>query len=60
MTETKDQALREKTRAVIAELSTEEQKLLSGVIKAEREKLHLRLPRNINDDLWKVLVEVIK
>jgi hypothetical protein len=60
MTEGKDQALREKTRAAIAELSTEEQKLLSGVIKAEREKLHLRLPRNINEDLWKVLVEVIK
>ncbi len=60
MTESKDQALREKTRALIAELSTDEQRLLSGVIKAEREKLHLRLPRNINDDLWKVLSEVIK
>lgn len=60
MTESKDQALREKTRSVIAELGTEEQKLLSGVIKAEREKLHLRLPRNINEDLWKVIVEVIR
>lgn len=60
MSEATDQALKEKTRTVIEELSTEEQRLLSGVIKAEREKLHLRLPRNINEDLWKVLLEVMK
>lgn len=60
MSTTRDQALKEHTRAIISDLSSDEQRLLSGVIKAEREKLHMKLPRNIHEDLWKVVVEVIK
>ncbi len=60
MSDNRDQALKEHTRLAISELSTEEQRLLSGIVKAEREKLHMKLPRNINEDLWKVVSEVIK
>jgi|HubBroStandDraft_6_1064221.scaffolds.fasta_scaffold2082205_2 hypothetical protein len=60
MSQSRDQTLREHTRTIITELTNDEQRLLSGVIKAEREKLHLKLPRNIKEDLWTVVVEVIK
>jgi tartrate dehydratase beta subunit/fumarate hydratase class I family protein len=60
MSEQSDKTLKDRAQEVLRELSKEEQVLLAGVVKAERDKLHLKLPRNINDDLWKVLTEVIK
>ncbi|MFC5865018.1 hypothetical protein ACFPT7_22105 [Acidicapsa dinghuensis] len=60
MSEQSDKTLKDRAQEVLRELSKEEQLLLAGVVKAERDKLHLKLPRGINDDLWKVLTEVIK
>jgi len=60
MPENREQSLKEHSRIAISELTKEEQQLLSGIIKAEREKLHMKLPKYIKDDLWKVICEVIK
>jgi hypothetical protein len=60
MSEQTEKTLKDHAQEVLGELSKEERQLLAGVIRAERDKLHLKLPRNINDDLWKVVTEVIK
>ena len=49
-----------KIRSILEDLSEEERRLLSGVLEAERDKLHMERPRFINDELWKVLTEVIR
>lgn len=49
-----------KLHNILKELDEEERDLLSKVIKAEQQKLHMKQPRNINEDLWKVLVETIR
>ena len=50
----------QKLHGILKELEEEERELLSKVIKAEQQKLHMKQPRNINDDLWKALVETIR
>lgn len=50
----------QKLHSILKELEEDERELLSKVIKAEQQKLHMRQPRNINDDLWKALVETIR
>ncbi len=50
----------QKLHSILKELEEEERELLSKVIKAEQQKLHMKQPRNINDDLWKALVETIR
>lgn len=50
----------QKLHNILKELEEDERELLSKVIKAEQQKLHMKQPRNINDDLWKVLVETIR
>ena len=60
---TKDKATADaqtKVRAILASLSEDEQKLLSAVVAAEREKLYMQRPRGINDDLWRAVTENIK
>jgi hypothetical protein len=49
-----------KVRAILENLSQDEQRLLSAVLNAEREKLYMQKPRGINDDLWRVLTENIR
>ncbi len=50
----------QKLHSILKELEEVERELLSKVIKAEQQKLHMKLPRNINDDLWKALAETIR
>lgn len=50
----------QKLHSILKELEEDERELLSKVIKAEQQKLHMKQPRNINDDLWKALVETIR
>ncbi len=45
---------------ILMNLTELEQKLLSAVITAERDKLYMQKPRGINDDLWKALTEIIR
>jgi|GEM_PF-1211220 len=47
-------------REILENLSEDEQKLLSAVIAAERDKLYMQKPRGINDDLWRALTETIR
>ena len=49
-----------KVRAILENLSEEQQKLLSAVIAAERDKLYLQKPRGINEDLWNAITEHIR
>jgi hypothetical protein len=49
-----------RVRAILEELEVEERKVLARVISAERRKLHMGLPRGINDDIWEAVAEVIR
>ena len=49
-----------KIHAILMNLSEDEQKLLTAVIAAEGNKLYMKNPRYINDDLWKALTEIIR
>jgi hypothetical protein len=55
-----DKSLADKTKEILGELSTDEQQLLVRIIRAEQDKLHMKTPRDIKDDLWKALTEVFK
>ena len=46
-----------KIRGILENLSETEQKLLSAVVTAERDKLYMQRPRGINDDLLPALHE---
>jgi hypothetical protein len=46
--------------AILENLSEDEQRLLSAVVIAEREKLYMQKPRGIHDDLWRALTEIIR
>jgi hypothetical protein len=48
-----------KIRAILMNLSEDEQKLLSAVLAAERNALYMQKPPDINDDLWKAVTEII-
>ena len=45
---------------IIQQLSAEEQSLLKKVVQAERNKLYMKTPRGINEDIIKAIIEVIK
>ncbi len=49
-----------RVREILENLSEDEQKLLSAVIAAERDKLYMQKPRGINDDLWRAVTEAIR
>ena len=59
-TDIPEKQLAERVRELVAELTPEEQRFMMGVIKAERDKLHMKNPRNINEDLWKLLIGAIQ
>lgn len=50
----------QKLRSILEELDEDERELFSKVLQAEQQKIHMSNPRNINDDLWKVLMETIR
>ena len=50
----------DKIRALLQDLSKEEQALLAAVLMAERDKLHMKKPYGINDDIWSAVTETIK
>jgi hypothetical protein len=60
MSEATDKSLADKTKEILSELSSDEQQLLVRVIRAEGDKLHMKKPRDIKDDLWKAVTEVFK
>ena len=47
-------------RRCLEELSADERELLGKVISAERAKLHMKLPKNIKEDLWRAVAETYK
>jgi hypothetical protein len=49
----------EEVRNILAELSEEEQELLSRVLDVERDKLHMKNPIGINDALSEVIEQTI-
>ena len=49
-----------KLRAILQHLTEEGRKLFSAVLEAEQKKLHMDPPRNIQEDLWKVVSETIR
>ena len=59
MSESED-FMKKQTEAILRELSPEEREILWRVIKAERDKLHMKNPRGINEDIWKAITEIIK
>jgi len=50
----------EKTRQLLADLGKEERVLLQEVIQAEKEKIHMKTPHGIYDNLVKVVERVIQ
>lgn len=49
-----------KIRAILENLSRDEQKLLSAVIAVEQDNLVTQKPSGVNDDLWRALTETIR
>ena len=60
MSEISDRSLAEKTKEILGELSPEDRQLLVQIIRAESDKLHMKKPHGIQDDLWKIVTEAIK
>lgn len=52
--------LKKQTEEILKALSSEERELLARVIVAEREKLHMKKPRDIKDDIFNAVQETIK
>lgn len=53
-------SVREKTKEVLLRLTEEERRVLSAVLKIERDNLHLRKPHGVRDDLLKAVREIVK
>ncbi len=53
-------SIREQFNLIIEQLTQEEKNLLQKIIKAERDKLYMKNPRGINEDIYKAVMEVIK
>jgi hypothetical protein len=59
MSETDDD-VEEEVRSILAELSEEERELLSRVLDVERDKLHMKVPHGVNDELSEVIEQTIE
>ncbi|MCG5056765.1 MAG: hypothetical protein KA714_01800 [Limnoraphis sp. WC205] len=44
----------------LADVSPEAKEIIERVLQAERDKLYMKTPRNINDDILKIIKEVVK
>ncbi|MGK7927881.1 MAG: hypothetical protein AB4290_22030 [Spirulina sp.] len=49
----------QKVQEPITSAPSEVQEIIERVLKLEKEKLYQRFPRNINDDILKIVKEVI-
>jgi hypothetical protein len=47
-------------RPILEDLSTPERRLLSEVLRVERENRDAQQPQKINDDIWRALTEIIQ
>lgn len=50
----------EQVQRLIREAPPEVQEVVAEVLRLEREKLHLKLPRGINDDIADVVRKIVK
>jgi hypothetical protein len=55
-----EEDMKKQIESILRKLSAEEQEILWKVIKAERDKLHMKNPRGINEDIGKAITEIIK
>ena len=55
-----EEDMKKQIEAILRDLTPEEREILWRVIKAERDKLHMKNPRGINEDIWKAITEIIK
>ncbi|MCT7975232.1 hypothetical protein [Laspinema olomoucense] len=55
-----EEDMKKQTEAILRKLSAEEQEILWKVIKAERDKLYMKKPIGINEDIEKAITEIIK
>jgi FixJ family two-component response regulator len=60
MSQANEAEMQKKIREVLQQLSKDEQQLLSQVIKAEKDRIHMKLPRGIYDELHAAVARVIK
>ncbi|MEB3281312.1 MAG: hypothetical protein VKK42_20555 [Lyngbya sp.] len=44
----------------LADASPEVREIIERVLQAERDKLYMKVPRNINDDILKIIKEVVR
>ncbi|MEL7038036.1 MAG: hypothetical protein AAFO04_20825 [Cyanobacteria bacterium J06592_8] len=44
----------------LADASPEVREIIERVLQAERDKLYMKVPRNINDDILKIIKEVVQ
>jgi hypothetical protein len=52
--------MKKKVTDILKGLSTDERELLAKIIQAERDKLHMKNPRGINEDIRKAVTEIVK
>jgi len=52
--------MKKQVEEILKGLSADERELLGRIVKAERDKLHMKNPRGINDDIRKAVTEIIK
>lgn len=58
MSESED-LMRKEVENILKALTREEREILNRVIAAERNKLHMKNPKGINEDIWKAIMEII-
>lgn len=44
----------------LADATPEVKEIIERVLQAERDKLYMKIPRNINDDILKIIKEVVQ
>jgi hypothetical protein len=52
--------MKKQIQEILKGLTPDERDLLWRVVKAERDKLHMKNPRGINDDIRRAVTEIVK
>jgi hypothetical protein len=52
--------MKKQIEEILKGLSPDERELLWRVVKAERDKLHMKNPRGINEDIKRAVTEIVK
>lgn len=55
-----EEDMKKQVTEILKHLSKDEQELLWRVVQAERDKLHMKNPRGINDDIRKAVTDIVK